>query len=76
MTSPMNLPMHGKLKLSETSKSELLELWTDVLEKNQISVNQQEKVVSIDKTKGYFEVVTNKENYTSNSVILCKGRRG
>ncbi|OGU77873.1 MAG: 4Fe-4S ferredoxin [Ignavibacteria bacterium RBG_16_34_14] len=76
MTSPMNLPLHGKLKLSETSKSELLELWTDVLTKNQISVNQQEKVESIDKTKGYFEVITSKEKYTANAVILCIGRRG
>ena len=76
MTSPMNLPMHGKLKLSETSKSELLDLWIGVLAKNQISVNQQEKVESINQTKGYFEVVTNKEKYTSNAVILCIGRRG
>ena len=76
MTSPMNLPMHGKLKLSETSKSELLELWTGVLTKNRICVNQQEKVESIDKIKDHFEVITNKEKYTSNSVILCIGRRG
>ncbi|RPI71865.1 MAG: 4Fe-4S ferredoxin, partial [Ignavibacteriales bacterium] len=76
MTSPMNLPMHGKLKLSETSKSELLELWTGVLGKNQIMVNEQEKVESIEKVNGYFEIVTNKEKYTSNSVILCIGRRG
>ncbi len=76
MTSSMNLPFVGKLKLSETSKSELLGLWTDVLTKNKISVNQQEKVESIDKNKSYFEVVTNKETYTSNAVILCIGRRG
>jgi thioredoxin reductase/Pyruvate/2-oxoacid:ferredoxin oxidoreductase delta subunit len=76
MTSPMNLPMHGKLKLSETSKSELLDLWIGVLAKNQISVNQQEKVESINQAKGYFEVVTNKEKYTSNAIILCIGRRG
>lgn len=76
MTSPMNLPMHGKLKLSETSKSELLDLWTDVLTKNKISINEQEKVESIEKINGYFEVITNKEKYISNSVILCIGRRG
>jgi thioredoxin reductase (NADPH) len=76
MTSPMDLPMHGKIKLSETSKSELLELWKDVLDKNQISVNEQEKVESIEKLNDYFEIVTNKEKYTSNSVILCIGRRG
>jgi thioredoxin reductase len=76
MTSPMNLPLHGKLKLSETSKSELLDLWIGILTRNKIVVNQQEKVESIEKTKGYFEVTTNKEKYTSNAVILCIGRRG
>ncbi len=76
MTSPMNLPLHGKLKLSETSKSELLDLWTGVLSKNRISVNQQEKVESIEKINNYFLVTTNKEKYTSNSIILCIGRRG
>lgn len=76
MTSPMNLPMHGKLKLFETSKSELLDLWTDVLGKNQITINEQEKVESIDITNGYFKIVTNKETYTSNAVVLCIGRRG
>jgi len=76
MTSPMNLPMHGKLKLSETSKSELLQLWNKVLSKNQITVNEQEKVESIEKINDYFEVITNKEKYTSNAVILCIGRRG
>ena len=76
MTSSMNLPMHGKLKLSETSKSELLDLWVGILAKNNISINEQEKVESIEKINDYFRVSTNKENYKSNSVILCIGRRG
>ena len=76
MTSSMNLPMHGKLKLSETSKSELLDLWVGILAKNNISINEQEKVESIEKINDYFQVVTNKEKYKSNSVILCIGRRG
>jgi thioredoxin reductase (NADPH) len=76
MTSPMDLPMHGKLKLSETSKSELLDLWIKILSKNNISVNQQEKVETIEKINDYFLVTTDKEKYKSNSVILCIGRRG
>jgi len=76
MTSSMNLPMHGKLKLSETSKSELLDLWVDILTKNHISINEQEKVESIEKVNDYFLITTNKEKYKSNSVILCIGRRG
>ena len=76
MTSSMNLPMHGKLKLSETSKSELLDLWVGILAKNNISINEQEKVESIEKVNDHFLVVTNKEKYKSNSVVLCIGRRG
>jgi thioredoxin reductase (NADPH) len=76
MTSPMELPLHGRVKLAETSKSELLELWNEVLNKNKISVNEQEKVESIEKINDYFLVVTNKEKYTSNAVMLCIGRRG
>ena len=76
MTSSMNLPLHGKLKLSETSKSELLDLWLDILAKNGISINEQEKVESIEKVNDYFLVNTNKEKYKSNSVVLCIGRRG
>jgi thioredoxin reductase (NADPH) len=34
MTSPMELPLVGKVKLFETSKTELLELWRSVLLKN------------------------------------------
>ena len=76
MTSPMNLPMHGKLKLSETSKSELLDLWLNILAKNNISINEQEKVDSVDKINDYFLVNTNKGKYKTNSVVLCIGRRG
>ena len=76
MTSPMNLPMHGKLKLSETSKSELLDLWLNILAKNNISINEQEKVDSVEKINDYFLVSTNKEKYKTNSVVLCIGRRG
>ncbi len=76
MTSAMDLPLFGKIKLSETSKSELLDLWRDVLKKNRITINEQEKVESIEKNNSHFEVRTNKEKYTSNSVLLAIGRRG
>jgi putative YpdA family bacillithiol system oxidoreductase len=76
MTSPMDLPLHGKIKLSETSKSELLKIWDDVLKKNKIIINEQEKVQSIQKNNNYFEVITNKNSYKSNFVLLSIGRRG
>jgi len=76
MTSPMDLPLYGKIKLSETTKSGLLSLWEEVLKKNNITINEQEKVESIQKINNYFEVKTSKGTYTSNSVLLAIGRRG
>lgn len=76
MTSPMELPLHGKIKLHETSKSELLDLWSEVLNKNNISINENEKVQEIVAHESYFEVITNKSKYTSSKVLLSIGRRG
>jgi thioredoxin reductase len=76
MTSPMDLPLHGKVKLTETSKSELLNLWNDVLSKNQISINENEKVLEIVKHENHFEVITSQEKYTTSSILLSIGRRG
>jgi thioredoxin reductase/Pyruvate/2-oxoacid:ferredoxin oxidoreductase delta subunit len=76
MTSPMDLPLWGKVKLVETSKSELLSLWNNVLTKNKISINEQEKVLEIVKQDSMFIVKTDKDHYTSNGIILAIGRRG
>ncbi len=76
MTSPMELPLYGKVKLTETSKSELLEVWMDVLTKNNIRINEQEKVEKIEKQNETFLVQTNKNHYTTKSILLAIGRRG
>ncbi len=76
MTSPVELPLYGKVKLVETSKSELLSLWMEILEKNNISINENEKVLEITKEEDYFEVVTNNAEYTSSKILLAIGRRG
>ncbi|MGE5436684.1 MAG: NAD(P)-binding domain-containing protein [Syntrophothermus sp.] len=76
MTSPMDLPLYGKVKLSETSKPELLKLWHEVIAKNNVIINEQEKVEEIEKNDGYFTVITNKGSYSTNFVLLSIGRRG
>lgn len=76
MTSPMDLPLYGKVRMKETTKSELLNLWQNVLEKNNIAINEQEKVVHIEQKEEFFEVTTSKSAYTSKSIILAIGRRG
>ena len=77
MTSPMDLPLFGKIKLFETSKSELLDLWQTVLKKNNITVKENSKVDSIVSEDGIFKVTTIKEEqFTAASVLLAIGRRG
>jgi len=77
MTSPMDLPLFGKVKLTETKKSELLSLWEKVLKTNNITIQENTKVESISKTGEHFKVlVQNGDEYISKSVLLAIGRRG
>lgn len=76
MTSPMDLPLFGKLKLVETSKTELIDIWEKVLTANNIAINTNEKVEYIKKEGNVFSVVSSKEKYSANKVLLAIGRRG
>jgi thioredoxin reductase (NADPH) len=77
MTSPMDLPLFGKIKLFETTKTELLELWQTVLKKNNITVHENSKVEVIISEDCIFKVITSKgEEYTAANVLLAIGRRG
>jgi len=77
MTSAMDLPLHGKVKLFETSKPELLKLWEEVLKKNEITIQENQKVEEIEQENGNFKttVIGGKE-YSSRAVLLAIGRRG
>ena len=77
MTAPMDLPMHGKVKLTETKKSELLNLWNNVLNTHEIKIREQAKVESISKSGEQFMVqLQNGESIQTKSVLLAIGRRG
>ncbi|MFA6128914.1 MAG: NAD(P)-binding domain-containing protein [Bacteroidales bacterium] len=77
MTSPMDLPLYGKVKLNETTKQELLSLWEKVLAKNSISIVQNTKVESIVWQGGHFEVgASTGESFSTKKVLLAIGRRG
>lgn len=77
MTAPMNLPLHGKVKLYDTSKTELLGLWQTVLAKNNITITENTKVESIVPEGTHFKVTTNKgDEYKTQKVLLAIGRRG
>lgn len=76
MTSAMELPLYGRVRLYETSKKELLELWVKVLTKNAIEIKEHTKVEHIIKKKDQFIIETTGDILTSRKVLLAIGRRG
>ena len=77
MTSPMNLPLHGKVHLYNTTKTELLELWQKVLSENNISIKERTKVESISYEGDHFKMYTNtNEEFRTKKILLAIGRRG
>ena len=76
MTSPVDLPLWGKLKLTEVSKESLLEVWQQILQKTQLKVNANEKVTAIQREGDHFVITTAKQQYSVANVVLALGRRG
>ena len=77
MTAPMDLPLFGKVKFRETSKTELLDLWHSVLLKNNIQIKENSKVDAIVPEGNIFKVETVQGDvYSSKTVLIAIGRRG
>jgi thioredoxin reductase len=78
MTQPMDLPLHGKIKLRDTSKQELLGIWQGVLKENNITIREHAKVEEIVPLEnGDFKVkIANGEEVIAQNVLIAIGRRG
>jgi thioredoxin reductase len=76
MTRPMDLPLHGKVNLREVQKEPLLQLLTDIIEKNSLDIRTEEKVNSIERKDNHYRVATTKSEYEARKVLLAIGRRG
>lgn len=76
MTAPMVLPMYGKVKLRQTTKEALLELWMDVIGKTGLQIRTNEKMLEVKQEDGCFRVKTSKGEYLTRNIVLAIGRRG
>lgn len=78
MTAPMNLPLYGKVKLFETSKDELLQLWKKVISEQNLKIIENTKVENIIPIENdTFKIITkNNDEYICNNVLISIGRRG
>lgn len=78
MTAPMYLPLYGNVKLYDTSKYELLQLWTKVISEHDLKIHENTKVEGIIPVEdGTYKITTNTgKEYICNQVLLSIGRRG
>ncbi len=76
MTAPVELPIIGKVKLTETSKESLLSFWEEIEIKTGIRINYKERVQSVVPIEGGYQVDTSRGSYRTQSILLAIGRRG
>ncbi len=76
MTSPVTLPIVGKLRFGQTSKEALLAFWQGVERKTGLPMRYGERVESIVRAGDGFVVRTTKGEHRAASVLLAIGRRG
>jgi thioredoxin reductase len=76
MTAPVDLPIIGKVKFTETTKEELLGFWQKVEKQTGLSIHYQERLEQIIAEGDGYRVKTNKNSYLTRTVLLAIGRRG
>jgi thioredoxin reductase (NADPH) len=76
LTSPVELPLHGTLKVSEISKEELLKLWQSIVSGFRLSIHTNHKVEDIERRDGSFAVKAAGKEWLTSNILLAIGRRG
>jgi len=76
LTAPVDLPLYGRLKVSEIAKEELLEIWLKIVQANNLNIQTNAKLESISATPEGFDVGYSGSTVTAKNVILALGRRG
>lgn len=76
MTQPVQLPLVGSMRFTETTKEELLHFWQSVEHKTGLKVRYSERVEAIEPESGGYAVRTTKNTYHARAILLAIGRRG
>ena len=76
MTSPVTVPVIGKIKFGETTKEKLISFWEKVEQDTGIKINYHERMEDIKPRNIGFEVKSSKASYQAKNILLAMGRRG
>lgn len=76
LTAPVELPLYGRLKISEISKEELLGIFSSIVSRFNIAIQTRQRVESVSGEKGQFVIQASGKTYRAANTILALGRRG
>lgn len=76
MTAPVELPLYGTMDFRSVSKEQLIDLWTEVIERTGVEIGYHERVVAIEATETGFAIETVNGHFRAKTVLLAIGRRG
>ncbi len=76
LTSPVDLPLHGTLKVSEITKEELLRTWQHIVTRFRLRILTNHKVERLEKRPDGFVAIAGGKEWRAANVVLAIGRRG
>ncbi len=76
LTSPLDLPLYGRLKVREIKKEELLSLWQMLATKFSLNIQIKRKVEQIDVVEDGVVLRSGDLSVHASTVLLALGRRG
>ncbi|MDH3590658.1 MAG: NAD(P)-binding domain-containing protein [Planctomycetota bacterium] len=77
MTQPVDLPLVGRLKKTEYTKEELIDLWQGIALEHDLPILAGQTFEALDRAEdGTYVVRTETGTYTARHVCLAVGRRG
>ena len=76
MTASVELPIWGRLKLTDVKKEVLLETWQKIINKAELDVRTNEKVTDVQKINDLFSITSSTIQTTAHRIVLALGRRG
>lgn len=76
LTAPVQLPLYGRLRFTETTKESLLDTWNKIISSTGVAIRTNERVLEVSAGPEGFSVQTTAALYPAANVILALGRRG
>jgi thioredoxin reductase (NADPH) len=76
MTSPVDLPIVGRVRFTEVSKEQLLAFWQDIVARSGLKISFNDRMERIEAADGGYRVTTTRATYHARAVLLAIGRRG